>query len=139
MTGNWKGWYEFDDNGLTVKTNFDRATFTLLLEAINGVNFYGTIQDHIGSTIKDDFSMIGCITKGKIAFTKFKSIQRVRNVEEFKKFKEENPIIYYQGIISPDKKEVSGTWKSKFIFQFLFGFIPVLRRAKGIWAMQFEV
>ncbi len=140
MIGDWKGSYEFDDNGLTVKTNFDRTSFSLFLESINDGKVYGSIQEDVTNTIKDDFSMIGSIRNERIVFTKFKSTQPVRNPEDFDKFKyKHGPIIYYQGSLSPNKKEVIGTWKFKLVIQLLWGFIPFpYSRGKGTWSMRFQ-
>jgi len=141
MTGTWLGYYKYD-NELHQKTiGFDKTNFTIIIQSFDGKNFKGIVNDDITTGgMKETGDIVGSVEGEKLSFQKFMPRETLFNPNgERITSDKKHRTLYYSGILSNDKKEITGQWKFKIKIGFLFGLIPIpYRGGKGTWSMKLQ-
>ena len=139
MVGVWKGFYDFEDTGLWVKTNLDVIPFEMRIDFFDGYKFKGIVVDKI-LTINNYFGVVGFIKNQEIRFKKF--VTTKDTLETSNSFTDEDKkihIINYKGRMLLNNS-ANGTWKMNDIFndyKILNIKVPLLqKKRKGSWKME---
>ena len=135
------GYYKYDNEHLQKAMGFDKTNFTITIQSFDGKNFKGIVNDDIASGgMKETGEIIGMIEDEKVSFQKFMPRESLLYpTGERKTSDKKHPTLYYSGILSNDKKEITGQWKFKIRIGFLFGFIPIpYGSGKGTWTMRLQ-
>lgn len=141
MTGTWLGYYQYDNADLQKAMGFDKTYFTIVIKSFDGNHFNGIVNDDIKTGgMEGTGEIVGEIRQGNVYFKKFMPGESLLYPNgELKYSDRKHPTLYYTGVVSKDKKEISGVWKFKIKIEFLFGFIPIpYRSAKGTWSMALQ-
>lgn len=138
MLGHWRGTYTEHNKNLNVTTNLDTIPFEFYIDSYENDEFQGFAEDKIFH-LTDKFAIQGRIQGRNVYFTKYKAVgQGTGNDITTKEVDKDGPIILYIGKLSDDKEEMTGEWKFKLKFIYLFGFIPFpYRRSKGTWTLKY--
>jgi hypothetical protein len=140
ILGKWEGSYKYSHAQIQKIIGFDKTNFTIVVDSCEGGNFSGIVND---DALTGGMTGIGKIT-GKVIGTEI-SFQKqmphnsiiLNSNGDRKRTEQKHPILYYTGTITTDMTSMSGTWKFKRKFGFVFGFIPFYYRpAKGTWKMK---
>ncbi|MBL7731280.1 MAG: hypothetical protein JNM88_08890 [Chitinophagaceae bacterium] len=141
MTGTWFGYYQFDDINYHNASGYEKTYFTISINSFDGKHFKGIVNDDVKSGgMEGAGEIVGKISGENICFKKFMPREAILYPNgELQYSDRKHPTLYYTGIISKDKKEISGVWKFKIRIGFIFGFIPVSQRpGKGTWSMSLQ-
>jgi|SRR5882724_1697981 len=141
MTGTWLNYYKYDKELLQKAIGFDKTNFTITILSFDENNFKGIVTDDIESGgMEGTGEIIGIVEGENISFEKLMPMRTLlyQNGKR-KSLDKKHPTLYYTGVFSKDKKEITGRWKFKNKFVFLFGFIPTpFKSAKEIWSMRLQ-
>ncbi|WP_281231067.1 hypothetical protein [Flavobacterium gelatinilyticum] len=139
MTGNWNGYYKFDNEIIQNAMGFEKTNFTIVIENCEGADFQGKVNDDVSTGgMKETGNVIGKVRNNVIKFQKFMpkncTIDGSGNRETLDK---KHPTLYYEGTFSQDKSEAGGKWYFKRKIGFRYGFLPVLYSpGRGTWRMK---
>ena len=139
MIGNWKGYYKFDNEIIQVAIGFEKTNFTIEIEAYNGVDFQGKVQDDVSTGgMAEIGNVVGKVFKNKVRFKKLMPKHSLIYEDgDRETLDEKHPTLYYEGIFSNDKTEISGKWFFKRKIVFMYGIFPIVSRpGKGTWSMK---
>lgn len=141
MTGTWQGYYQYNNQFQQKAVGFDKTFFTITINAFDGNKFSGIVNDDIKSGgMEGTGEITGEIKDGQVHFQKFMPREQMLypNGEHVYSDKK-HPTLYYTGSFSADKKMLSGEWKFKKSFVYLFGLIPLpYRGGRGTWSMSLQ-
>jgi hypothetical protein len=139
MTGNWNGYYKFDNERIQNAIGFEKTNFTIVIDSYEQGTFQGKVNDDVTTGgMKETGHVVGKVDKNEIRFKKLmpKNCIIYANGER-KTSEKKHPTLYYEGTFSEDKTEVTGKWFFKRKIGFLYGIVPILfRPAKGTWSMK---
>lgn len=141
MTGTWVGYYQYDNPDHQKAIGFDKTFFTITIKSFDGKYFTGIVNDDVKSGgMEGSGEIVGEINEGSIHFKKLMPRESLIYPKgEIKDSDRKHPTLYYTGVISKDKKEISGVWKFKITIGLLFGFLPIpYRPGKGTWSMTLQ-
>ncbi|KFF07191.1 hypothetical protein [Flavobacterium reichenbachii] len=139
MTGNWNGYYKFDNERIQNAMGFEKTNFTIVIDNYEGGNFQGKVNDDVATGgMKETGDIFGKVNKNAVSFKKLMPkncvIDQNGNRATLEK---KHPVLYYKGTFSEDKTELSGKWFFKRRFFLLYGIIPILfSPGKGTWSMK---
>ena len=139
--GYWTGQYKYDRAELQRTTSCNSTNFEIEITAINNNNFIGKVQDDLSTGGTEGIGEIrGKVSGEKIKFVKQMPILTVINPKNGtrKTFNKKHRKIYYQGVLLSDEKSISGQWRLKFGFIWIW-FIPIpVSSTKGTWTMMLK-
>jgi hypothetical protein len=138
MIGNWKGYYNFENEKIQKIRGFEKTYFEIIIEKFDGEIFSGTVKEDTKSGGMEEIGkIIGKVEDNNISFEKLMPKRtQINSKGELKNIEGKHPVLYYIGTLSENKTEVVGTWKFKKRMGLLFGIIPVFfRPGNGNWKM----
>ena len=138
MLGNWKGYYNFENERIQKLIGFEKTNFEILIENYDGINFSGIVNDDVKTGgMEETGKIIGKIENTNISFEKLMpKHNQINSNGDRKNVEGKHPTLYYFGTLSENKTEIIGTWKFKKRIGFLFGIIPIyFRPGNGSWKM----
>lgn len=141
MTGTWLGYYKYDNANHQKAMGFDKTFFTIVIKTFDGKHFKGIVTDDVKSGgMEGTGEIVGETKEENIYFKKLMPRESLLYPNgEIKYSDRKHSPLYYTGVISKDKKEISGIWKFKIKIAFLFGFVPIpYRPGKGTWSMSLQ-
>ncbi len=71
MTGNWKGYYKFENEKIQKATGFEKTNFEIVISKFDRINFSGIVKDDVETGgMEETGEIIGKIDNNNISFEK---------------------------------------------------------------------
>ena len=141
IKGKWIGYYKYNDKKFQYLVGFEQTNFEIEIQSVNRNRFEGIVQDDLSTGGMKDAGII----KGKIINNKMKFVKQmpvmygIYSNGKGKYFPDKkHPKIYYQGMISDDKKTIKGNWGFRNSESFITRFLGTKSLGDGTFEMKLQ-